>query len=223
MAAARVLIQFAHPALERSRVNRRLLDCVRDLPGVTVNDLYEEYPTLSIDVPREQALLQEHDVIVFQHPFYWYSVPSILKEWQDLVLEYGWAYGRNSRALAGKLTLNAITTGGPHESYARSGYNHFSVRELLAPWEQTARLCEMPFAAPFLVQDCLRITGDKAIEPYRNSYRTLIDALARRCVNVDVATAAAHLNDPKGELIQGLVTASPVGDSASIGEGNAHG
>lgn len=28
-----------------------------------------------------------------QHPFYWYSTPALLKEWQDLVLEHGWAYG----------------------------------------------------------------------------------------------------------------------------------
>ena len=38
----RVLILFAHPVLERSRVNRRLLDGVRDLEGVTVHDLYED-------------------------------------------------------------------------------------------------------------------------------------------------------------------------------------
>ena len=48
--ARRVLIQFAHPVYERSAVNRPLLEAVRDLDGVTVNDLYEEYPTLAIDV-----------------------------------------------------------------------------------------------------------------------------------------------------------------------------
>jgi len=49
----RVLVLFAHPVLERSRVNRRLLDAVKDLDGVTVHDLYETYPTMSIDVRRE--------------------------------------------------------------------------------------------------------------------------------------------------------------------------
>ena len=65
----RVLVLFAHPVLERSRVNRRLVDAIRDLDGVTIRDLYEDYPTLCIDVAREQADLLAHDVIVFQHPF----------------------------------------------------------------------------------------------------------------------------------------------------------
>ena len=75
----KILILFAHPVLERSRVNRRLLEAVADLPGVTVHDLYERYPTLNIDVEYEQALLLEHDIYVFQHPFYWYSAPAIAK------------------------------------------------------------------------------------------------------------------------------------------------
>jgi glutathione-regulated potassium-efflux system ancillary protein KefG len=82
---------FAHPVLERSRVNRRLVDAIRGLDGVTIHDLYETYPTMAIDARAEQELLLQHDVYVFQHPFYWYSSPAILKEWQDLVLEHGWA------------------------------------------------------------------------------------------------------------------------------------
>jgi glutathione-regulated potassium-efflux system ancillary protein KefG len=74
----KVLVLFAHPALERSRVNRALLRAVQGTPAVTLHDLYETYPDLQIDVGREQALLLAHDVFVFQHPFYWYSVPSIL-------------------------------------------------------------------------------------------------------------------------------------------------
>lgn len=65
---------------------------------MAVQDLYEVYPTLNISAKREQKLLLEHDAIVFQHPFYWYSTPAILKEWQDIVLEHGWAYGAAVRA-----------------------------------------------------------------------------------------------------------------------------
>ena len=67
----RVLVLFAHPVLERSRVNRRLLEALRGLDNVTIRDLYELYPTLAIDVKAEQAELLARDVIVFQHPFYW--------------------------------------------------------------------------------------------------------------------------------------------------------
>ena len=51
----RILVLFAHPVLERSRVNRRLLEAIRDLEGVTIHDLYEVYPTLAIDVAARAA------------------------------------------------------------------------------------------------------------------------------------------------------------------------
>lgn len=188
----RVLVLFAHPVLERSRVNRRLVDAIRDLEGVTVRDLYEEYPTLAIDVAREQELAVAHDVIVFHHPFYWYSCPAILKEWQDLVLEHGWAYGDGGTQLRGKITLNVITTGGPESAYHKGGYNRFTIRELLAPWDQTAHLCGMQFLAPFAVHAALRMRGDDDVRASRDAYRTLIEAL--RDDRVDLAAAAAAEN-----------------------------
>jgi len=192
MEMSRVLVLFAHPVLERSRVNRRLLDAIRDLDGVTINDLYEEYPTLDIDVKREQDLLLSHDVIVFQHPFYWYSVPAILKEWQDLVLEHGWAYGAGGTHLRGKITFNAITTGGPETAYKKGGYNRFTIRELLAPWDQTAFLCGMRFLAPFAVHAALKVIRDEDLADCRASYRQLIQAL--RDDRVDLVRAAAGEN-----------------------------
>jgi glutathione-regulated potassium-efflux system ancillary protein KefG len=189
----RVLVQFAHPVLERSRVNRRLLSVIRDLEGVTINDLYEVYPTLSIDVEREQALMLEHDVIVFQHPFYWYSTPAILKEWQDLVLEHGWAYGDGGTKLRGKITLNATTTGGPAHVYRREGYNRFTIRELLAPWDQTAFLCGMRFLAPYVVHGALRVLGDDDLATRRDGYRRLIEALRDDRIDLDRAERAQNL------------------------------
>lgn len=189
----RVLILFAHPVLERSRVNRRLLDSVRDLEGVTVNDLYEEYPTLSINVAREKELLLAHEVIVFQHPFYWYSVPAILKEWQDLVLEHGWAYGKGGTHLRGKITFNAITTGGPESAYRKDGYNRFTIRELLSPWDQTAFLCGMRYLAPFAVHAALKVTGEEDLHDCRENYRCLIEALRDDRIDLDRAAAAENL------------------------------
>src|SRR6185295_12261384 len=166
----------AHPVLERSRVNRRLLAAAREISGVTIHDLYEVYPTLDIDAKREQRLLADHDVIVFQHPFYWYSTPAILKEWQDLVLEHGWAYGHGGHALHGKITLNAITTGGPASSYHADGYNRFTIRQLLTPWDQTAHLCGMRFLAPFAVHAALRIAADDDVAQPRAAYRQMLEA-----------------------------------------------
>ena len=79
----RVLVLFAHPAVQKSRLNVRLAAAACGLPGVTFHDLYETYPDFNIDVPAEQARLEAHEVIVLQHPFYWYSGPALLKEWLD--------------------------------------------------------------------------------------------------------------------------------------------
>jgi glutathione-regulated potassium-efflux system ancillary protein KefG len=203
----RVLVLFAHPVLERSRVNRRLVDALRELPGVTIHDLYEAYPTFAIDVAREQALLREHDVIVFQHPFYWYSTPAILKEWQDLVLEHGWAYGPGGTALRGKITLNAISTGGPATAYQSGGYNRFTVRQLLAPWEQTANLCEMRFLAPFVVHAALRVVGDDDLGERRKGYRRLIEGLRDERIDLERAQRAQNLADELAGLFAAAVVA----------------
>jgi glutathione-regulated potassium-efflux system ancillary protein KefG len=202
----RVLVLFAHPALERSRVNRRLISALRDVENVTIHDLYDAYPTMSINVVREQALLLEHDVVVFQHPFYWYSVPSILKEWQDLVLEHGWAYGAGGTKLRDKITLNAITTGGPAQAYQRGGYNRFTVRELLAPWEQTANLCGMVYLGPFAVHAALRISTDDDVAQRREDYRRLIVALRDDRIDLE---RAAHSENVADEL-DALLTAREV-------------
>jgi glutathione-regulated potassium-efflux system ancillary protein KefG len=74
-----ILVQFVHPCPERSRVNRALVAALQDLPAVTVNELYARYPNFYVDVAREQALLRSAELIVFQHPFYWYSGPALLE------------------------------------------------------------------------------------------------------------------------------------------------
>lgn len=197
----KILIQFAHPATERSRVNRAMLGAVRDLSGVIVNDLYEEYPTMSIDVEREQNLLLEADVVVFQHPMYWYSVPAILKEWQDLVLEHKWAYGEGGDKLRGKTTLNVISTGGSETAYSRSGSNRFSVREFLAPWDQTAHLCGMNFLAPFVVHAALSFDSLSDVRPYLDAYRALVSALRDERIDLKRAAQLERLDNHLTEVI----------------------
>ena len=76
----RILILFAHPALQKSRVNRRLIAAVQNIENMIINDLYEEHPDFYINIKREQELLLRHDIIVFHHPLYWYSCPALLKQ-----------------------------------------------------------------------------------------------------------------------------------------------
>ena len=189
---ARVLVLFAHPALEKSRVHRRLVERVRGLSGVTLHDLYEAYPDFDVDVRREQELLLAHDVVVLQHPLYWYSTPALVKQWEDLVLEHGWAYGRDGRALVGKVMLNALTAGGPEGAYHPEGANRLTIRELLAPLEQTARLCGMRYLAPFVVFGTHRLRPAE-IEGQAAGYAALLAGLRDGTLDLEAAGRAPLL------------------------------
>ena len=172
----RILILFAHPAFEKSRVNRVLCKAVVDLPGVTFHDLYESYPDFAIDVKGEQELLLAHDLVVFHHPFFWYSTPAILKEWQDLVLQHGWAYGHQGTVLQGKALMNVLTTGGGEAAYQVEGHNRFTIRQFLAPLEQTARLCGMDFLPPFVAHGTLGMLAPE-MEGHGKDLRRVLEAL----------------------------------------------
>jgi len=165
----RLVVLFAHPALEHSRVNRRLFASLASVPSVSVRDLYELYPDFDVDVASEQTALLEHDAIVFHYPLYWYSCPPLLKQWIDLVLEHGWAYGSGGTALQGKVAAHIVTAGGVQEAYSERGFNRYTIDEFLRPHEQTARLCGMTYLEPFVVHGTHGLTDDQ-IDGYARNY-----------------------------------------------------
>ena len=190
----RILILFAHPALEKSKVQISLLKAAQSVDGVTIHDLYEQYPDGLIDVVHEQDALTEHDIILFQHPFYWYSAPAMLKEWQDLVLEYGFAYGASGNALRGKTLANILSAGGSKNSYSTHGHNRYSIIDLLRPFEQTANLCGMNYLPPFAVHRTHDMPKEN-IETYAELYRQLLWKLQRDLPSEETLASLRYLND----------------------------
>lgn len=195
---SKVLIVFAHPRLEKSRANRLLVNHIPKHEHIYFHDLYEKYPHFNIDLGREKELLAAHDVVVWHHPFYWYSCPPLMKQWLDVSLELGWAYGPGGNALAGKRVFNALTTGGAREAYSREGRNFFTVRELLAPFEQTARLCKMQYLPPFAVQATHRIDNGQLLA-LAKQYGALLGKIANGEVDFEQWARAEFAN----ELISG--------------------
>ena len=187
----KILILFAHPALQKSRVNKFLIKGIDKINGITFHDLYEAYPEMDIDVSYEQKLLTRHDIIIFHYPFFWYSTPAILKEWQDLVLEHGWAYGHEGVALKDKLFFNVITTGGKKEAY---GNSNFTIRQLLAPIERTAGLCKMIFLPPYVVHGTYSITEGEIIN-HSNHYHEILALFLENKVDIDKLTTLQYLNE----------------------------
>lgn len=191
---ASVLILFAHPALERSRVHATLLKHIRHLEKITLHDLYENYPDFDIDVKKEQDLLLKHDVIIWQHPFYWYNAPAIIKQWQDLVLEHGWAYGQGGQMLKGKQIFNAISCGGTLEAYQEKGKNRFTIRQLLAPFDQTATLCRMDYLPPYVIHGTHKLNMAD-IETYALQYEQLLVAISNDRLQENEWKSVQYLNE----------------------------
>lgn len=159
--APRILILYAHAMPHASRVNRAMIDAARALPNVTVRDLYETYPDFHVDVAAEQALLDAADLVVFQHPIQWYSMPALMKEWLDVVLEAGYAYGEGGNALRGKGYCLCVTTGSPAAAYRADGLHSLAFEAFLPQFRQTAWLCGMGWQPPLVLHGAHQVTGDE--------------------------------------------------------------
>jgi len=160
----RILVNVFHPNLEASRGNAALVKAIRNDPRITINDAYAYYgESTAINVSYEQDLLARHDVVVFQHPLYWYAGPVLMKAWMEQVLTKGWAYPPGvGNALEGKVWAHAVTASGPLSAYRPGGYNAQSVSEYLAPYRGTARLCGASWHEPFAVYSVLGAGQEKS-------------------------------------------------------------
>jgi len=194
MSNNKVLVLYAHPSPGRSEVNQHLFNTAKKVEGVTVVDLYYEYPTYQINIDKEQQRLLEHDVIIFQFPLYWYSTPAILKEWQDLVLEYGFAYGNEGNALHGKKFFCSLSAGGKAEAYQTDGYNHYTIRELLYPLEQMASLTGMDYLAPFALFGARTAQEDGRVTTHVENWTKLLKALVKDQIDYEQARKVEKLN-----------------------------
>lgn len=190
----KILIVFAHPAIQKSKIHRRLTDSVKNLNGITVNNLYEKYPDFYFDIIAEQQLLIEHDIILWQHPFYWYSSPAILKEWFDLVLQHGFAYGLKGRSLEGKQVLTVISTGGNKEVYSKEGRNQFTINEFLVPFKQSANLCNMEYLPPYVIYNSHTLTSAD-IDIHVMKYKKLLIHLRDEQLDSSQIKSVEYFND----------------------------
>jgi NAD(P)H dehydrogenase (quinone) len=78
-------------------------------------------------INREQEKLEWCDLMIWQFPLWWFSVPAILKGWVDRVFAMGrfyrHSYSYEKGFFQGKKALLSLTTGGAAESYLKDGYN----------------------------------------------------------------------------------------------------
>ncbi|XP_068591516.1 ribosyldihydronicotinamide dehydrogenase [quinone]-like [Cebidichthys violaceus] len=82
---------------------------------------------LCADITEEQRKLTEADLIIFQFPMYWFTVPAIMKGWIDRVLTLGYAYSQEKRYSQGifkdKKAMLSFTTGSHESMFSADGIN----------------------------------------------------------------------------------------------------
>jgi glutathione-regulated potassium-efflux system ancillary protein KefG len=107
---------------------------------------------------------------------YWYSIPPLLKQWIDMVLTYGWAYGKGAEALAGKYLMQVFSSGGTAEVYSKNGHNKRPLRHYMYCHEQTAALCKLNYLPPYVVHGTHKLS-DLEIHLKANEYENLLRLL----------------------------------------------
>lgn len=144
-----ILIINGHPDMTRSNANKMILEEVKKLlPEAEISDLDMLYHDYQFDVEAEQEKLMKADVIVWQFPVHWCSLPALLKKWLDDVFVFGFAYGTEYK-LEGKKLLLSFTTGASEDTYQK-GEKSYSFSDLLHIHKQTANFTKMDFVEPVI-------------------------------------------------------------------------
>ena len=126
----KTLLLFSHTFFKDSKVNKALLESAKTLSNVTIHNLNLTYPSGEINIKSEITLLEQHQKIIFQFPLFWFSTPSLMKEWQDRILSHI-LHSKNPKLLQGKQFSIITTAGGDEKSY--DGHHGYSLETLLSP------------------------------------------------------------------------------------------
>lgn len=87
-------------------------------------------------IAAEHEKLEWCDLMIWQFPLWWFSVPGILKGWVDRVFAMGRVYGQGrlyeNGVFKGKKALLSLTTGAAADAYLEGGF-HGDLDGILRP------------------------------------------------------------------------------------------
>lgn len=169
----KTLIILAHPDIQKSQINKALCESIKNTPNITLHNLYETYPDRKINPSKEMELLKSHDKIVFQFPLYWFSSPSMLKEWEDVVFS-SILYSNEPKLLSGKTFQIVTSIGSPKEKYTADGRNQKNIEEIFTPITLSANYLGMKTQETFCVYNAMGMTDElllKSVADYEKMLR----------------------------------------------------
>jgi len=114
------------------------------------------------DVEAELRKMESCDLMIWQFPLWWFSLPGILKGWADRVFAMGRTYGGErfyeNGVFKGKHALLSLTTGGPEAAYQKGGWNG-DIHAILRPVQRgILRFTGWEVLAPNIVYAPVRVS-----------------------------------------------------------------
>ncbi|MCV9928669.1 NAD(P)H-dependent oxidoreductase [Flavobacterium sp. LS1R49] len=175
----KTLVIIIHPDLKNSIINKRWIEELNKHPEkYHIHGLHNLYPDEKIDVEKEKQLLEAHDKIIFQFPFYWFNCPPLFKKWLDEVLTYGWAYGSKSGyKLSNKKIALGIAAGINKEDYSTAGRYKYTLEQLTAPFEITFDYVKADYKPLFAFYGAEYNATPERIEKSAQDYISFIENL----------------------------------------------
>ena len=187
------LLIFAHRLYEHSTLHQLLIQQAENIKGVTLVDLYEEYPNFILDAQFERQRLRNFSRIILQFPLTWFAPPALLKEWFDVVFLKDFAFGENY-ALEGK-SLQIITSYNSYHFRQNKSNETVEIPQaqgFLEPIKTTAAICKMTYQEP-LIFDNASLKEPHARQNYLQQY------IACLCRNEHQDLSISKREDPKPE------------------------
>ncbi len=158
----KILIINGHPNLQKSLANKNIITILRDKLNADIHNIASKYPNFDFDIQKEQDIILEYDILFFQYPIYWCSMPGFLKEWIDKIFAINFAYG-NKHLLKNKKIVQSVTLSG--ENSAESRFN--VLNKMMFPIQGLAKHCKMNYYKEFVLYG-MNYTKSKSLDFFIN-------------------------------------------------------
>jgi NAD(P)H dehydrogenase (quinone) len=147
----------------------------------TEQDRAYAHQTFAEDIRSEQEKIEWCELVLFQFPLWWQSLPAVLKGWIDRVLARSFAYGPGrvfeTGLLRGKKAMCALTTGSSEQLLSPSGFYGRTVEELLRHLlHGTLAFCGMKVLPPFVAFSAAKVSEEerqKYLDDYAATLRNI--------------------------------------------------
>jgi putative NADPH-quinone reductase len=144
-------------------------------------ELYaNDHQGYAVDVEAELQKLAWCDLMIWQFPLWWFSVPAVLKGWVDRVFAMGRAYGNGqlyeNGPFRGKKALLSLTTGTDSAAYQRGGFQGDLLGVLRPIHRGMLQFTGFTVLAPHVVYGPARLAADER-EAVLDSWTARLSAL----------------------------------------------